>query len=44
MEQYTLGNGINRLIREREGEYKFGLMEVFMKVTGRMIKPMGEED
>lgn len=37
-------NGMRALIKEMEGDTKFGQMGHCMRDTGKMIKPMEEED
>jgi hypothetical protein len=43
MELNTKESGMRSLIKETAKDIKFGLMDLYMKVTGRMIKPMGED-
>lgn len=37
-------NGMKKLEKEMEWEYKYGLMDLFMKDFGSMIKQMERED
>jgi hypothetical protein len=44
IEQYTMENGIKIIIKDMEEEYKYGMMEVNMKVIGKMIKLISMEN
>jgi hypothetical protein len=35
---YTMENGIKKIIKDTEEEFKYGMMEVNMRVIGKMIK------
>lgn len=37
-------NGILPLIKEKDKDIKSGLMDLYMRVTGKMIKLMAEAD
>ena len=44
IEQFTTENGIKKIIKDTEEEYKSGMMGANMKAIGKMIKQMEEVD
>jgi len=44
MGQNMKGNGMTKLVREMEWEFKFGLMGLSMRDFGKMIRLTAEED